>query len=71
METSTINTILQIISLAAISVVGFWMKMIFNKIETRQSKEICKIMHDQNEKDHGAIKGDVNNLGAKIARNKE
>jgi len=68
METSTINTVLQIISIAAIAVVGFWMKMIFNKLETRQSKEICKILHDQNDKDHGLIKTDINNLGAKLPR---
>ena len=68
METSTINTVLQIISIAAIAVVGFWMKMIFNKLETRQSKEICKILHDQNSKDHETIKGDVNNIGAKVAK---
>jgi len=68
METSTINTVLQIISIAAIAVVGFWMKMIFNKLETRQSKEICKILHDQNDKDHSLIKTDINNLGAKLPR---
>jgi ABC-type nickel/cobalt efflux system permease component RcnA len=68
METSTINTVLQIISIAAIAVVGFWMKMIFNKLETRQSKEICRILHDQNDKDHSLIKTDINNLGAKLPR---
>lgn len=68
METSTLNTVLQIVSIAAISVVGFWIKMIFNKLETRQSKEICKILHDQNTKDHNDIKVDVNNLGVKVAK---
>jgi len=68
METSTINTVLQIVSIAAIAVVGFWMKMIFNKLETRQSKEICRILHDQNDKDHSLIKTDINNLGAKLPR---
>jgi hypothetical protein len=61
-----VNTILQIASIAIMAIGGFWFKMMLNRIETRQSKEVCKILMEQNEKDLGTLKQDINGVGAKI-----
>ena len=66
MTSIDINTILQIASLVVMTIGGFWFKMMLNRIETRQSKEVCGILMAQNEKDHNCIKADVDNVGAKV-----
>lgn len=68
-ETVTINTALSFLSVALISMIGFYIKQLGNKLDKMQSKEMCEVFRISHDDKHIQLEKDVDNI-AKIARNK-